>query len=54
MDRIVPREDRQGRVHLLRRFRWHIDDPKVKRTLASLEEHCEQLSVSRIVPRGDS
>ena len=26
-------------------FEGHVDDPKVKRALAALEEHCEQLSV---------
>ena len=26
-------------------FEGHQDDPKVKRTLANLQEHCEQLSI---------
>src|SRR4029077_396098 len=26
-------------------FEGHVDDPKVKRTLAGLQEHCEQLAV---------
>ena len=46
LDRVVPGRNRPRPEYVFFvDFEGHVEDPKVKRALTALEEHCEQLSV---------